>query len=300
MLWSRPPDRRRGRPPARGERNKTATGRYGGPIPVAIPAVLTEQEWCRLQEALARTSTTRPVHEGVVYLLSGKGGARVHTPCGGHLTGFYRADRELRQYRCSNARTEAGPDRCDCKRIDATDLEALVQTHILGLAMNPDLLAEQVRHWLDPDQGVTSVTPAEDLDARIATLERKRTNLALAAAELGPEAVVEAVGRVQAELDGLVRRREEVEAGLRQVGAVEAAIPEVLKYSQRLWEATFAEPDPHLWRQFLARARVEVTLRWVPPDWTGFLGEPWPYPYVATIEGELLAGDHVTPGSTAG
>ena len=211
MFWSKPPSSARGRPPARGERNKTATGRYGDRIPVEIPAVLSETEWQALQVALDRTSLARSIHADQVYLLSGRGGARIETPCGGRMHGFYRADRDLRQYRCINARTEAGPKRCRCPRIDATELENLVQMHVLGLAMNPDLLTEQARRWLNPEPRV-DVYPPEDLDARIERLERKRTNLALAAAELGPEAVVEAVGKVQAELDELVRRREEAQA----------------------------------------------------------------------------------------
>jgi DNA invertase Pin-like site-specific DNA recombinase len=290
MYWSKAPDRRRGRPAGRGERNKTATGRYGGPLRVEIPAVLSEPEWQALAGALGRFSTTRPVHAEVVYLLSGRGGARVHTPCGGHLTGFYRSDRNLRQYRCINARTEAGPNRCRCPRIDAHELETLVQTHILGLAMNPDLLTEQARRWLDPNPPATLPPgPPEDLDALIAALERKRTNLMLAAADLGPEAIRDAVGRVQAELDGLIRRREEVAGVVDRAAQAEAAIPEILRYSQRLWEAMFVKPDPHVWRQFLARANVQVELEWVEPT------RDWDYPYLVSIHGDLVA-----PGSTAG
>jgi site-specific DNA recombinase len=301
MFWSKPPSSARGRRAAPGERNKTATGRYGPPIPVEIPAVLTEEEWQALQTALDRTSLARPIHADQVYLLSGRGGARIETPCGGRMHGFYRADRDLRQYRCINARTEAGPKRCRCPRIDAHDLETLVQMHVLGLAMNPDLLTEQARRWLNPEPATPLLDPAEGLDARIARLERKRTNLALAAAELGPEAVVEAVSRVQAELDELVQRREEVQAQGNRQAQVEAVLPEILRYSQRLAEATFAKPDPHLWRRFLAQANIRVKIvRWLRPGEYSLMGDPYPYPYLASISGELLAGDHATAGNTAG
>jgi site-specific DNA recombinase len=295
MWWSRPPSSARGRPAKGGERNKTATGKYGPPIPVAIPAVLSDAEWLALQDALARTSTTRPLHEGIVYLLSGRGGARVTTPCGGHLTGFYRSDRDLRQYRCINARTEAGAARCRCPRIDAHEIETLVQMHVVGLAMNPDLLTEQARRWLDPEPATAPPGTPEDLDALIAALERKRTNLMLAAADLGPEAIKGAVARVQAELDGLTRRREQMAGELDRAARVEAAIPEILRYSQRLWEA-FMKPDPLVWRQFLAQANVRVDLVWVEPT------PDWDYPYLLSIHGELLApaGDPVAPGSTGG
>lgn len=159
MFWSKPPSSARGRPPARGERNKTATGRYGDRIPVEIPAVLSETEWQALQVALDRTSLARSIHADQVYLLSGRGGARIETPCGGRMHGFYRADRDLRQYRCINARTEAGPKRCRCPRIDATELENLVRMHVLGLAMNPDLLTEQARRWLNPEPRVDVYPP---------------------------------------------------------------------------------------------------------------------------------------------
>jgi DNA invertase Pin-like site-specific DNA recombinase len=301
MFWSKPPSSARGRRATPGERNKTATGRYGGKIPVQIPAVLTEAEWAALQAALDRTSLARPIHADQVYLLSGRGGARIETPCGGRIHGFYRADRDLRQYRCINARTEAGPKRCRCPRIDAQDLESLVQMHVLGLAMNPDLLTEQARRWLNPEPATSPLEPAEDLDARIQRLERKRTNLALAAADLGPEAVVEAVGKVQAELDELVRTQEQARAQGNRQAQVEAAIPEILRYAQRLSEATFGNPDPHVWRRFLAQANVRVKIvRWLRPGEYSLMGDPYPYPYLASIEGELLAGDHATPGSTAG
>jgi hypothetical protein len=255
---------------------------------VEIPAVLTEEEWQALQDALARTATTRPLHEGIVYLLSGRGNARILTPCGGHMTGFYRSDRDLRQYRCINARTEAGANRCSCKRIDADELETLVQVHIVGLAMNPDLLTEQARRWLNPDPA-TLPGPPEDLDVLIAALERKRTNLMLAAADLGPDAIKGAVARVQAELDGLIRRREEMAGVADRAAQVEAAIPEILRYSQQLWEAMMVKPDPHVWRQFLAQANVQVELVWVEPT------RDWDYPYRLSIAGDLVA-----PGSTAG
>lgn len=298
MQWARPPDRQRGRPAARGQRNKTSTGKYGPPISVEIPAVLSEAEWLALQDALARTSTTRPIHEGIVYLLSGRGNARIETPCGGHMTGFYRSDRDLRQYRCINARTEAGPNRCTCKRISAEEIETLVQMHVIGLAMNPDLLTEQARRWLNPEpaNGGAVPGPPEDLDALIGALERKRTNLMLAAADLGPDAIRDAVARVQTELDGLTRRREEMAGVADRASQVEAAIPEILRYSQRLWEAVMVKPDPLVWRQFLARANVRVKLVWIEPT------PDWDYPYLLSIDGELLApaGDSVTPGSTAG
>jgi hypothetical protein len=158
-----------------------------------------------------------------------------------------------------------------------------------GWPPSPDLLADQARRWLEPPTP-TRETPAEDLDGQIAKLERRRTNLALAAADTGPEAVAAAVARVTAELEGLVRRREQAQAQGNRQAQVEAAIPEILRYSQRLWQA-----DALQWRQFLAQANVQVRLAWVSPT------RDWPYPYLLSIEGELLgAGNRATPGSTAG
>jgi hypothetical protein len=215
------------------------------------------------------------------------------------MTGFYRSDRDLRQYRCINARTEARSGRCSCKRIDAQEIETLVQMHVIGLAMNPDLLTDQARRWLNPELangGAVPPGPPEDLDALIGALERKRTNLMLAAADLGPDAIRDAVARVQTELDGLTRRREELAGVVDRASQVEAAIPEILRYSQRLWDAMMVKSDPLVWRQFLARANVRVELAWVEPT------PDWDYPYRLSIHGELVApaGDPVTPGSTAG
>lgn len=56
-----------------------------------------------------------------------------------------------------------------------------------------------------------------------------------------------------------------------------------------------------MWRRFLAQANVRVKIvRWLRPGEYSLMGDPYPFPYLASIEGELLAGDHATPGGARG
>jgi hypothetical protein len=103
---------------------------------MTVPAVLTEEEWLALQAALARTATQTPVQDKV-YLLSGRNSPRLRTPCGGHMHGRFRNDRQLRQYVCTNSQVLEAAERCSCPRVNADEIEGLVTTSLVGMLMNP-------------------------------------------------------------------------------------------------------------------------------------------------------------------
>jgi hypothetical protein len=95
----------------------------------------------------------------------------------------------------------------------------------------------------------------EDLDARIAALERKRTVLVQAAAEVGPEAVVEVVRQVESDLAALRGRRERVVLAAQQQAEVRRRVAE-LPHAVRAWR-TWTPAD---WRRFIIDNDVRVTV----------------------------------------
>jgi DNA invertase Pin-like site-specific DNA recombinase len=280
MVWAkepRPTWTRKGR----GERSHMTTGKYGGPVTMEIPAVLSEEEWWRLQAVLGSSSTPTPTRSPNRYLLSGRGHQRLWAPCGGVMTGIHQAGRG-RRYRCNYARAELPEElRCDCRRIDADELEQLVTAYILAMFAKPDVLHEVVQRWLEPEP-VSIQSTAEDLDGRIAALERKRTNIILAVADLGPEAIAEAVAQVEADLETLRRRRELRQSALDQRAEAKARIPEILAY---VGKAVHLDADG--WRNLLTRMDVRVTITsWLPEGLRTPIGDPMP-PYLWRIEGNL-------------
>jgi DNA invertase Pin-like site-specific DNA recombinase len=296
QVWAKPP-RATWAKPARGERGRTATGKYGGPIEMQIPRVLEEEEWLALQAVLGASSTPTPLRSPEPFLLSGRGHQRLWAPCGSVMTGLH-ADGRSRRYRCMRKFKQGN---CGCRRIDADLLELTVKTHILAMFSNPDQLTEAMHAWLEPvdppgsDQGPNRT----DLDTRIAAAERKRTNLVLAAAEVGPEAIAEAVAQVETELETLRRRQELRASALEQRAEVQARIPEIMRFV-----AKAASLDAQGWRSLLALMDVRVTITgwdesYTPPG-NGLLFPPWPF--IWQIEGNIIvpqSGDGPASGPCA-
>jgi DNA invertase Pin-like site-specific DNA recombinase len=296
QVWAKPP-RPTWTKPARGERGRTATGKYGGPIEMTIPRVLEEEEWLALQAVLGASSTPTPLRSPEPFLLSGRGHQRLWAPCGSVMTGLH-ADGRSRRYRCM-AKFKGGERACSCRRIDADLLELTVKTHILAMFSNPDQLTEAMHAWLEPEPTQPGLSTAEDLDARIAAAERKRTNLVLAAAEVGPEAIAEAVAQVETELQTLRRRQELRASALEQRAEVQARIPEIMRFV-----AKAASLDAQGWRSLLALMDVQVTITGWVEDYQaptgGVLFPPWPF--VWQIEGNIIvpqSGDGPAPGPCA-
>jgi hypothetical protein len=196
------------------------------------------------------------------------------------MTGLHQ-DGRSRRYRCM--RRFKGGD-CDCRRVGADLLELTVRTHLITLMSDPDKLSEAMHAWLEPEP-VTAVTTAEDLDARIQAAEAKRTNIILASASLGPEAIKDAVQQVELELDTLRRRRELRQSALDQRDRAQALIPQFMEYVEKM-----VTLDAQGMRSLLALMDVRVILTgWVEdykPPTGGLLFPPWPYTW--RIEGNLL------------
>lgn len=275
----------------KGTRAHVTKGRYGQPVAVSIPAILTDDEWSVLQAALATTATPTPRRADEPYLLSGRNHQHLWMPCGAAAHGVWdRRPGRKRQYRCANLRPEA-IDRCDCNRVDADLIEELVTTWLMSLLANPDLLDTAVERWLSGSSESSPVgnqpDSSDELDARIKAAERKRTAMVLAAAEVGPEAVADAVKQVEAELADLrerVGRLSQVRARRAERDARLALLPE---YAMRAFGWSAGE-----WRHFIGRFGIRVTItKFVDPSsLRSPFGDPWPYPWLVRIDG-LLPGD---------
>jgi site-specific DNA recombinase len=280
VVYAKPPQL----PSAKARKWHQATGRYGEPVPMTVPAVLSEEEWLALQTALARSTTATPV-KSKAYLLSGRGQPRLLTPCQGHMHGRFRNDRQLRQYACGNCALLDPADRCDCPKVNADEIEGLVTTSLLGMLMNPDLLDQAVHRWLEPEPATLLPDQPEDLDRQIAGLERSLAS----AYEIGlrggldADALATATANIRADLEALRERKRRSESDRVQRAERERLVAELPSYAERAWSW-----GPDEWRRFIINMDVRVTIvRWVPSDWRGLLGEPYPYPYMIDIVGLL-------------
>jgi hypothetical protein len=282
MSWGKPPGPNNRKPPEGGKSHR-GTGKHGE-HPVRIPAVLTPDEFGRLQAALA-TSTTPAPAKASAYLLSGRGHQHLLMPCGAAAHGAWdRRPGRGRTYRCWNRRPES-PEQCGCFRLDAEQVEWWVRVSVLGLLQNPDLMSGAMRAWLsDVSDSSAAAEQPDELDRRIAALERKRTNLVLAAAEVGPEAIAEAVRAVEDDLAALRGRREEMVLASAEAAEPQARLAELPDLGREAmgW-------GPQEWRAFVARWGIHVhVVRWLTGAEMALrspLGEPPPMPFVARIEG---------------
>ncbi|WP_206779420.1 zinc ribbon domain-containing protein, partial [Frankia sp. EI5c] len=96
-------------------------------------------------------------------------------PCGSHYGGVWRRDRDLRQYRCSRRkwRADGGP-RCDCRYLNADEVEGRVWDAVSDLLRRPEKLIELASDYLGLRASAV-VVERDQLDAvgrRIASLER--------------------------------------------------------------------------------------------------------------------------------
>lgn len=263
-----------------------STGKYGPPISVKIPRLLDDARWRQLQAALAAANAGKPASRGAgVYLLSGKDNRRLWAPCGGCFHGVHRGDRDLRQYICAHgAKTPRTPERCDCERIRAGEIEAVVKGEIRRLLEDPARLLRMATDFLElrAETMGTEDDQLAEVDTKIGRLER-----ALAGAYqdglgagLDPQALKAATEGLADDLTTLRRRRAQV-AAWREQSAAESGRRERLwqlaELGHRLDTMTIEE-----WRQLLALLNVRVkVLEFCEPT------DEWPHPWEIKITGEV-------------
>jgi hypothetical protein len=186
-----------------------ASGRYGPPIEVPVPVLISPDRYVLLQACLARKSTG-PRRGGLVYPLSG----RLASVCGGlyGATPVERASGRRRKYRCKNGLYNS-PRRQDCKCpwLDAEEIEIVVWREIQTLLGEPERLLAMSADWLElrSRQVIVEESALETLDQRIASLDRAITQTAAEALRSGApvQPMVQAMKGIQAELDQLLAHR---------------------------------------------------------------------------------------------
>jgi DNA invertase Pin-like site-specific DNA recombinase len=226
-------------------------------FPIRGPQIITPDRMRELREALDTTARARPGNR--VYPLTG----RVTGPCGQPYTGTYRPDRHLRQYECRTNQSvfnDTG-NRCWCPRIEAGWLETTVWTEVEKVLSDPERLLRMAREYLD-QRGKEMRSEADqlrDLDRRITEAKRRRTNLALAAADIGPDAVADALAEITSQIDELERMREQARAWAK-ANAERAALLRNLWRLAEIAKRGFADPTPEYQRDVLAALDVKVRI----------------------------------------
>jgi DNA invertase Pin-like site-specific DNA recombinase len=210
-----------------------------------------------LRKVLDETAFVKPGLR--VYPLSG----RVTGPCGQPYAGTYRPDRDLRQYTCrtNEALYNGTGRRCWCPKVEANWLEETVWGEVTRLLRDPDRLLGLAKQYMDLRGGEMRVetTQISDLDRKLAAAKRRRTNLALAAADTGPEAVADALAEVNRDIDALDEMLRQARAWA-QANAERAALVRDLERLARVAQERLEDPTPERMREVFAGLDVRVKL----------------------------------------
>jgi DNA invertase Pin-like site-specific DNA recombinase len=232
----------------------------GREIPVRGPAIISPERLEELRKAM--TTTARVKNGNRVYPLTG----RVVGACGAPYHGLYRNDRghrNQRRYECryNDAKFEGTDRRCYCVMVDADWLEQTVWTEVSKVLSDPERLLGLAQQYLDLRGGELrqEADQLTDIDRRLTTAKRRRTNLALAAADAGPEAVADALAEINREIDTLEEMRSQAHAWA-QANADRA---ELLRNVGKLAEVArerLDSPTPTWMREVFAALDIRVQL----------------------------------------
>jgi DNA invertase Pin-like site-specific DNA recombinase len=247
----------------------------GREIPIGGPAILSAERMAQLQQALESTAKVRPGNR--IYPLTG----RIFGACGMPFNGVYRNDRghrNQRRYECRycDPKFNGTDKRCYCRRVDADWLEATVWGEVSDMLSDPDRLLEMAQEYLDLRSGELREEASQigDLDRRLAEAKRKRTNLALAAATTGPDAVADALAEVNRDIEALEQMREQARAWAQANAERSALLRNLWKLAETAHER-LDNPTPERMREVFTALDIRVQLlsegvrrgrRRTPPD----------------------------------
>jgi len=232
----------------------------GREIPVRGPAIISAERLRELRKAMAATSRVKNGNR--VYSLTG----RVVGACGSPYHGLYRNDRghrNHRRYECryNDAKFEGTDRRCYCRTVDADWLEETVWTEVAKVLSDPDRLLGLARQYLDLRGGELreEADQLTDLDRRLTIAKRRRTNLALAAADAGPEAIADALAEINREIETLEEMREQARAWARANAERETLLRNVWRLTEVARER-LDSPTPEWMREVFAALDIRVQL----------------------------------------
>jgi DNA invertase Pin-like site-specific DNA recombinase len=247
----------------------------GREIPVGGPEIISAERMAQLRKALDATAKVRRGNR--VYPLSG----RVFGGCGVPFNGIYRNDYghwNQRRYECryNDAKFEGTGKRCYCRRVDADWLEETVWAEVSKVLSDPDRLLKLAQEYLDMRGNELRAEASQigRLDRRIAEAKRRRTNLALAAAASGPEAVADALAEINRDIEALEQMQEQARAWARANAERTALVRNLWKFAKVARER-LDDPTPERIRDVFAALDIRVQLmsegvrrgrRRTPPD----------------------------------
>jgi DNA invertase Pin-like site-specific DNA recombinase len=180
------------------------------PITLDIPSLITPARERRLRTALSKTAAPH-VHDQFYVFPKGT----VKGRCGSNYFGTYWRVRGYRQYQCAGTLYEA-ENRCECRRLDANQLEDAVWAEVTTLLSDPDRLLAMAKDYLGLRREQVAVESGQlsRVASKIARLERTLTETVVdyARAGLPADAVTEATKALQAELAALRSRHAQLAA----------------------------------------------------------------------------------------
>jgi site-specific DNA recombinase len=232
----------------------------GREIPIRGPAIISAERLRELRKALQSTAKVRSRNR--VYPLTG----RVFGGCGVPFNGLYRDDRghrNQRRYECryNDAKFDGTDRRCYCRRVDADWLDETVWTEVAKVLSDPDRLLELAQQYLDMRGGELreEADQLTDLDRRLTTAKRRRTNLALAAADAGPEAVADAIAEINREIETLEQMRAQARAWA-QANAERETLVRNVRMLTEIARERLDSPTPAWMREVFAALDIRVQL----------------------------------------
>jgi site-specific DNA recombinase len=239
------------------QRPKSQHQAKGEALTVEVPALITPERERQLQAALARTASPH-VHDQFYVFAKGT----VKGRCGANYFGTYWRVRGYRQYQCVGTTWDA-EDRCDCRRIDADQLEGAVWAEVTALLSDPERLLSMARDYLGLRREQVGVERGQlaTVRSKIARLERSlsETVVEYAKAGLPAAALTEATRALQDELQSLRDHEARLEAWQAENVAESGRM-------RRLWELAdlaatrLATMTPQQRRHVLALLDVRVTV----------------------------------------
>lgn len=189
-------------------RSTRATGKYGPTVVIQYDPIISPERFDALQVAMS-VRAHGPNTPRKPYPLS----ARLVCFCGEPFGGTWRADRDLRQYKCRATKwSAAGAATCDARRLDAEWVEGIVWREITDVLAHPERLLSYVGDYLSLRAHQVAVERDEsaDVTARVAQLERALARAIKSSflAEEEPEAHADAVAQIRADLADARARRD--------------------------------------------------------------------------------------------
>ena len=199
----------------------------GEAITVSVPALITPEREARLRAALASTAMPH-VHDQFYLFPPGTMKGR----CGANYSGIHWRGRGYRQYQCAGGMSD-NDQRCDCRRIDADQLETAVWGEVSALLSDPQRLLSMARDYLGLRREQVGVEREQlaGVATKITRLERTLSDTVVEYAKAGlpAAALTEATKTLQGELDALRRHQAQLEAWQRENVAESERM-------RRLWE----------------------------------------------------------------